>query len=266
MRSARLVAFALACAFVQPALAKSVSVGFAPPVDHDFLYRIDQHRPVEGRDCLFSATRALRFERAGDVYILHMTLRALDSDAPASGAEPYRAALTPLLGIEHRFRIDTSGRIVALDNIDAVWTQVQAALQKMIDTMGADSPRGRAANNVLTLFSGLPPEGRLALLAGEVQPLFLFAGSRVEDGPGRGVRTTAGSPLGRPVPVEGVVTLAKEEGDQLAVEEKLSGADVAVDIRYRLSAATGLVMEQRRSLAMGDRHLAETRTLTAAGR
>ncbi|MFD2429006.1 hypothetical protein ACFSUK_14325 [Sphingobium scionense] len=60
----RAIAF-LSLAFASPALAAPVAIGFAPPTGQDLLYRIEQHRPVDGRDSLFSAERTLRFEKAG---------------------------------------------------------------------------------------------------------------------------------------------------------------------------------------------------------
>lgn len=251
-------------AIAQPALAESIAIPFAPPTDRPLVYRIEQQRPVAGKASRFSATRDLRFEKVAEGYRLVATLRAIDSDAPAAGAEPYRAALGPLLGIAMRFRLDGHGRIVALEDMDAVWTRVQAGVDAMLASFAADSDRHRAAQKVQALFASLSPEGRLALLAGEFQPLFLFAGSQVDDGAGRGLRTMAGSPLGRPVPVEGTLTVAGTGADALDMEEKLAGEGVQVAIRYHLSRTTGLVESQQRSLAVRSEALTETRSLTPA--
>ncbi len=248
----------------QPAAAQGIAIPFAPPTDSALIYRIEQHRPVEGTTRRFSATRDLRFERTGEGYILQTTLRDIDSDAPAAGAEPYRAALTPLVGVVLRFRLDGQGRIVGLDNIDSAWSAVQAGIDAMLAKFAPDTPRHKAAANVKALFASLSPEGRLALLAGEVQPLFLFAGSNVEGGEGRGLRTVAGSPLGRPVPVEGTLRIVGQPADALDLEEKLAGEGVQVGIHYRLSRTSGLVETQQRSLAVGSLALTESRTLRPA--
>lgn len=248
----------------QPVAAQGIPIPFAPPTDSALVYRIEQHRPVEGATRRFSATRDLRFERAGEGYILQATLRDIDSDAPAAGAEPYRAALTPLVGVVLRFRVDGQGRIVGLDDIDAAWDAVQAGIDGMLAKFPPDTPRHKAAANVKALFASLSPDGRLSLLAGEVQPLFLFAGSSVEGGEGRGLRTVAGSPLGRPVPVEGTLRVVGQPTDALELEEKLVGEGVQVGIHYRLSRTSGLVETQQRSLAVGSLALTESRTLTPA--
>lgn len=247
-----------------PVAAQSIAIPFAPPTDRVLVYRIEQHRPVEGATRRFSATRDLRFERSGEGYILQATLRDIDSDAPAAGAEPYRAALTPLIGVVLRFQLNGQGRIVGLDDIDAVWGKVQAGIDAMLAKFAPDTPRHKAAANVKALFASLSPDGRLALLAGEVQPLFLFAGSNVEGGEGRGLRTVAGSPLGRPVPVEGTLRVLAEPADGIELEERLAGEGVQVGIHYRLSRASGLVEKQDRSLAVGSLALTESRTLTPA--
>lgn len=245
-----------------PVAAQSIAIPFAPPTDRALVYRIEQHRPVEGTTRRFSATRDLRFQRSGEVYILQATLRDIDSDAPAAGAEPYRAALTPLIGVVLRFQLNGQGRIVGLDDIDAVWGKVQAGIDAMLAQFAPDTPRHKAAANIKALFASLSPDGRLALLAGEVQPLFLFAGSNVEGGEGRGLRTVAGSPLGRPVPVEGTLRVVAEPAGALYLEERLAGEGVQVGIQYRLSRASGLVEKQDRSLAVGSLALTESRTLT----
>lgn len=255
---------ALALAILSPGVARadSIAIPFAPPTDRALTYVIEQHRPIEGRDSRFTATRDLRFERAGEGYILHATLRAVDSDAPASGAEPFAAALTPLVGVALHFRLDPSGRIVALDDMDGVWTRVQSGLDNMLAGFAPDTPRHRAARSVQALFAGLSSEGRLSLLAGEFQPLFLFATSGVEDGAGRGVRTMAGSPLGRPVPVAGELRITAQTPDALDMTENLAGEGIGVTLHYHLSRTTGLVESQHRTLTVGARTLTETRRLT----
>lgn len=253
--------FALASlVLAAPAAAGTVAIPFAPPVDHALTYRIEQHRPVAGKVSAFIATRDLRFERTGEGYSVTVILRAIDTDAATVGAAPYRAALEPLVGIAMCFRLNEAGKIVAVDDLDAVWAKAQAGIDAM--QTGGNSDRQRAAKNVQALFASLSPDGRLALLAGELQPLFLFAASDVEDGAGRGVRTVAGSPLIRPVPVEGALTVARQDGNALDLEEKLAGEGVQVAIRYHLSRVTGLVENQERSLIAGGQPLVESRSLT----
>ncbi|MBH2000492.1 MAG: hypothetical protein I8H96_15345 [Sphingomonadaceae bacterium] len=248
-----------------PAGAETIAIPFAPRLNEELIYRIEQHRSLEGRDSHFTATRTLRFEKMADGYRLHATLRSLDVDAAPAAAEPYRVALTPLIGVDLQFRLDDRGKIVALDNMENVWAAVQTGLAKLMNGFAADTPSHRAALAVQALFSGLSLEGRLALLAGEYQPLFLFAGDGVEDGPGRGVRTVAGSPLGRPVPVEGLLRLDRREGGDLLLDEVLAGNGVQLTMRYRLSTTTGLVEEQSRNLNVGGRKLSETRDLRDSG-
>lgn len=260
---APILAAGLLLALARPALAADIALPFAPPLDRALRYGIEQDRPVEGKESRFSAVRDLRFERDGDGYVLHATLRSIDSDAPDSGADSYRAALGPLLGVEHRFRLDAAGRIVALDNMDAVWAAVQAGLEKMRDGLAPGSNRRRAADTVQAFFAGLSPDSRLALLAGELQPLFLFASGEVADGAGRGVKTVAGSPLGRPVPVEGILRVERQSPERIDLAEDLAGQGVRLTVHYGVSRVTGLVETQRRELEMGPRLLRETRVLTA---
>lgn len=259
---------ALASAFALPlpslAQAEEMQIGFAPPVDHDLAYHSEQRRPVAGQMARFTADRTLRFAKAGEGeggYVLRATLRAIDTDAVGDDGEPYRAALSPLVGVELHFRLDATGRIIALDNMANVWAKMSAALRVTAAGNAEGSARHRAATNVLTLFGAQSDEGKLALLAGEIQPLLLFASTALDDQQPRTLRTTAGSPLGRPVPVEGTVALVGRKGVMLDLTEKLAGQGALVEVRYRLSQPSGLVEEQRRTLVMGTRSLTETRTV-----
>ncbi|WP_183954336.1 hypothetical protein [Sphingobium fontiphilum] len=254
----------LLCAAAVPARAGTIAIGFAPPVGQDLLYHIEQLRPIAGEERRFVSDRRLRFERAGDGYILHMTLTRIDSDAPPDMAASYMAALSPLLDVTHDFRVDRSGRITALDNLDAVWSKARAGLDRMAAREKPDSAPWRAARNVLALFDALSPDARIDLLAGEVRPMLLFAGAVVEDGAGRGVSTVAGAPLGRPAPVRGSVAVMGRDGDALDISENLAGEGVSVAMRYRVSARTGLIERQDRALKLGTVELRERRTITSA--
>lgn len=265
MRAAlALAAPVILIAFAQPGVAETITIPFAPPVDRAFTYLIEQHRPVDGKSARFTSVRNLRFTRAGEGYTLIATLREIDSDAAEHRAAPYRAAMGPLIGLELHFRLDDRGRIVSLDDAEAVWAKVRNGVDAMLAGFPPDSDRYRAAKNVQALFAALSPESRLALLAGEFQPLFLFAGVTVEDGAGRQLRTQAGSPLGRPVPVEGAVRLVERHGGAFGLAEELKGEGVTVAIRYRVSRASGLVESQTRHLTVGGDTLTERRTLTPA--
>lgn len=254
----------LLCAAAVPVRAETITIGFAPPVGLDLLYHIEQVRPIAGEDRRFVSDRRLRFERAGDGYILHMTLTRIDSDAPSDMAAAYMAALSPLLEVTHDFRLDSAGRIAALDNLDAVWSAARAGLDRMAAREKPDSARARAVRNVLALFDALSPDARIDLLAGEVRPMLLFASAVVEDGAGRGVSTVAGAPLGRPVPVRGSVAVTGREGDALDISENLAGEGVNVAMRYRVSAHTGLIERQDRTLKLGAVELRERRTIAPA--
>lgn len=262
------ISFALVCgiALSLPALAKAepVHIGFAPPIDRDIAYHIEQERPVAGQVARFTSDRTLRFGRGGQGaggYTLRVTLRTINTDAPGDSGEPYRAALSPLMGMELLFHLDDAGHVIALDNMTSVWAGIEAKLRGMMASSAEGSARHRAASNVLTLFEAQSNDGRLALLAGEVQPLLLFASSTFDDEQPRTLHTTAGSPLARPVPVEGTVGMVGRDRGILNLTEKLGGEGVVVNVRYHLSQLMGLVVQQERTLVMGVRSLTETRIL-----
>lgn len=255
----------LPLAIVAPAAAETdgaaVTIGFAPPLGSPFLYHIEQTRVIEGSESRFVSERLLRFDKVADGYSLVVTLQHVESNAPPAAAEPFRAALLPLVGIEHRFLLGADGEVKGLEDAATIQARMTEGLRQMQAAFPKDSPRHRAATNILALLSGLSAEGQFALLSGEVRPLFVFANGLVLGGQGRGLRSMAGSPLGPPVPVEGRVVLAAREGDMLSIKEQLAGEGATVRIDYRVGQVSGLVLEQARTLAFQGRSLTETRTL-----
>lgn len=77
MMAMRAAALSLALLVPGVAQAEAIAIPFAPPVDRNLTYRIEQHRPVEGKVSRFTATRDLRFDKVADGYILHATLRKI---------------------------------------------------------------------------------------------------------------------------------------------------------------------------------------------
>ena len=108
---------------------------------------------------------------------------------------------------------------------------------------------------------GLRAAGALGLGLG-----FAFGAAGALAGPGgRGVKTVAGSPLGRPVAVEGVLRMTGQGDSAVDLQEDLIGTDIAVSMKYHVSRITGLVDGQDRALAVGSQSLTEQRELSGAG-
>lgn len=265
----RAIALSLAMLNAAPGFASAqaatavqdIAIPFAPPTSATFTYSLEQQRDLHGVPCRFRATRSIRFDRADDGYVMTVTLDTVDADGPDAVTIPYRTALTPLIGVVTQFRMDADGRIESVNELDSIWHRLESGIAAMATTLPAGSDRQKAARSVQDLFARLSGQGRVALLAGDVQPILLFAGSSVRDGPARGLTTVAGSPLGRPVPVSGTLAVTGKEGADLMLEERLTGDGVAVAMNYRVSRTNGLVQWQRRSLTMGDRSLTEVRSL-----
>ncbi|RVT40200.1 hypothetical protein [Sphingobium algorifonticola] len=210
------------------------AIRFAPPVDQPLAYRVSQRIGTGKAQQHFESVRHLRFTPDRDGYRMTVVLHSMTGDAPADALARYRAALSPMVGMAQHLRIDGSGRVIAIDNLDAVWTAFMQGQRALLALSGESDARQAAFAHL----ERLDPAGRLAVLAGDVQPLMLFA---------------SGIPL---------ASMRREQGID-AGTSRFSEADEArgLTAHYVVDDATGLVLRAGRDVEQPGRSVRETRLL-----
>lgn len=239
-RTAVSLGLASAASVVTPTITIAQSpvpaIRFAPPLDRTLAYRVVQYVGTGKTQRRFESVRHLRFARDGGGYRLTVTLRDATGDAPAAAMARYRAALTPLIGVAQHMRVDGSGRIIAIDNMQDVWAAFLQGQQALL----AASERNAATRIAIDHIASLDATDRLAVLAGDVQPLMLFAS-------------------GTALP-----SMRKEKDSDpgtILFSEEVEANGVAA--RYTVEQATGLVVSAERDVVQPSRTLHEGRILTS---
>lgn len=217
------------------AQAPHAAIRFAPPLDRTLAYRVVQYVGTGKTQRRFESVRHLRFAPYEGGYRLTVTLRDVTGEGPPTAMARYRAALTPLIGVAQHMRVDRNGRIIAIDNMPDVWAAFMQGQQALL----AASERNAATRTAVDHIASLDAADRLAVLAGDVQPLMLFASG------------TALPSMRK-----------KKDSDPgtILFSEEVEANGVAA--RYTVEQATGLVVSAERDVVQPSRTLHEKRLLT----
>ncbi len=216
------------------AQASPTAIRFAPPLDRTLAYRVVQYVGTGKTQRRFESVRHLRFAPDGGGYRLTVTLRDVTGEGPPPAMARYRAALAPLIGVTQQMRIDRNGRIIAIDNMPDVWAAFMQGQRALLAVSGGNAATRTAIDHIASLDAA----DRLAVLAGDVQPLMLFAS-------GTTLPTMRGGDEGDPG------TLLFSEQDEAN----------GIAARYTVQHSTGLVLSAERDVRQPARTLREKRLL-----
>lgn len=218
---------------------------FAPPLDRTFTVEIMQARSVAQVRGVYRSSRTVRFQRDRDGVVAVLTVGPSEQ-AAATGADGdlFERAMAALAGQTMRFRLDSRGAVVGLDELDAHW-------RRLVDTIAQLSPGGGGERYAAPL-RGFPPAARLKFLASMLDPILPDPARHL---PGeRPVQVAARAPAGAPLQLQGRERVARRGDGTLLVSVDATGDDgrAAVTLRRRdvLDPATGLRIsheEQRRT-------------------
>ena len=217
------------------AQASPKAIRFAPPLDRTLAYRVVQYVGTGKTQRRFESVRHLRFAPDGGGYRLTVTLRDVTGEGPPPAVARYRAALAPLIGVTQHMRIDRNGRIIAIDNMPDVWAAFMQGQQALLALLGQDA----ATRAAIDYIGGLDERERVAVLAGDVQPLMLFAS-------------------GTPLPTMRV----EDDSDAANILFKEEDQDNGIVAHYTVMRATGLVYAAQRLIDRPPQKVRETRLLS----
>lgn len=233
-------------------LQASAGHGFAPPLDTPFVYTTTETRRSGTRTLRFSARRRIVFRRDGDDGVI-AELRFEHADHSADGGigAMFARAFEALGDRPLRFHLDHDGAVTAIDDRDAVWDRLCAA----IDGMGDTAARRKSAQAIAAALGGLPVARREAMLASMIEPL--IADDLAAMTPGD---TTASIPARTPtapgatIPgrrhvarrADGTLSISVDaDGDVLPPKSGGASVHVAISRRQQVDPVTGLVTSSR---------------------
>lgn len=241
--------------------SSAAAAEFHPVEDRTYRYETAETRSAEGIVRRFAAERSVVFHRTASGYDATVTLDAVEEASGDAAGRMFRAATGALLGKPLRYRLDSSGAVLAVEDPD----RAIAVIANAIEQMTAHRERGGDAQILASPLRSLPAERKVAMLRSILSPV--IAGSVADQPPGtRNVTIPSRPPLPPGTALSGVQTVTRGPGDVVTVNVQADGtidsapppethgydvasaahAPIATIRSHRvLDAATGLVREAR---------------------
>lgn len=230
-------------------LLQAAGAVFSPPIGTPMLVTTEHRSAIGGEERRYTLRRLIRFERTPSGYRAEVRISRPEADAPAPIGGMIEAGFATLAGNTLVFTLDRDGKVVAIDQMDALWERLCSGIAAMVADGKASDPAGRAAltQRIAAPLRALPDERRLAMLSTLVTAV--IADEPVEPaGTITPVQVPGASPLGAKLTLRGVrTTSAAERGELQAVTRAsgtaadAAGARVEIERTQRFDPRTGLV-------------------------
>lgn len=186
--------------------AATVTLPFAPPTGRKLRYETTQIRDGEAGKERYTIVREVLFVPADDGGY-RMTSRATESFTDATGprGDSFRLSTALLADVEIGFRIDRAGKVVAVENADAIWGRLPAIRDAQLAK--ATSADGQVLiRRVFDAVIALPPAARERMLREDPERLLAFAGRQA------GATTPATETRETPTPFGGTIPVSIASG------------------------------------------------------
>ena len=228
-------------------LAAPADAAFAPPDGVTFRYISHETRTTADAVRDFEIERRLIFHRSADGFVAEITvLPPADNRGDATRAM-FNAAYAALAGIPVRFRLDRDGHLLAVENREAVWRRLVAAIGAMAPAGSSQRPLSEALSKGL---ASMPAERQDAFLAAALGSIIA-----PEITPGEREITLPTARYGdEPVTLRGTETTLRAADGTLRVTTDARGTAVTTEMRNiavtlervrTIDTATGLVRSLR---------------------
>lgn len=245
------------------ALSASVaSAAFHPVQDRPYRYETIETRTADGAARRFVAHRTVVFHRIPDGYEAVVTLDAIEQNAGGAVGEMFMAGSGALLHHPLRYRLDTNGAVLAVEDADAAVALIATAIERIAMTDAARAAHGKILASPLRALSA---ERKVAMVRTIISSV--LAGAAADRAPGQyPITVPARPPLPSDRPLAGVETVSRgttgmvtiairAEGDiDATLPVDLPGARIARPIAHpsthynwvrNIDAVTGLVRDSR---------------------
>lgn len=220
------------------------------------LVLIEERRDDRGTQ-RFTSERRLVFHTLPAGTALDLTITT--STAPPGGpGAMFAAAMAGLKGRTIRFLLDADGQVTSIDEEDAVWNALCAAVDRAADaTVAGSAARDRAARSMAAAFRSLSADRRRAMLTSMAAPA--LAGALANRPPERDAAITlpARSPAGTTTMLPGKETVQLIDDRTMTITTAAEGdiaapdaagpatAHIRVSITRTIDRVAGLVLESR---------------------
>ncbi|MES2339148.1 MAG: hypothetical protein V4537_13720 [Pseudomonadota bacterium] len=226
-----------------PLMAQAVAAsGFAPPLDRPIAYTISEVREDGARTQRFAVDRRVTFRRTANGFTATVETLAVTGDAGRAGqllVAMARATLDQRIVV----RLDSAGRVIDVDDIDAVWAAQVASVTRALT--GPDPARAATVAALTAPLQAMPRAGQVKRIGDMVAAV--IASSPLAPSPARVVSLPARGRDGGEVLLAGTEQAAVAPDGLLQFERKASGvvggSPMTVVQRRRIDSRTGLIRD-----------------------
>lgn len=195
--------------------------------------------------------RLIRFTRDGAGYRAEVLLLSADTGVQDGANAMLQAGFAGLSGRTMAFRLDGAGKVILVEDRQALWDLFCASVLKMVLAKHGNGSREQAAlaEQMAAPLRALPPERQQAMLASLVTALIA---EDAGDPPGtRAVRIPGASPFGGAVTLTGTQTIstagiATHRATRAAAD--VTGGRVELEIDRDVDPRTGLIASAAETL------------------
>ena len=224
------------------------AAAFAPRVDAPLTVTSER---TEGGERRYMMERLVRFAREGAGWRGEVRLLRAEGDAQEASGAMFEAGFGALAGRTLVFHLDAAGKVVAVDDMAALWERFCASVAAMAAARKSLAPADRAtlAARIAAPLRALPAERQRAMLGSLIGSL--VADESITPGT-EAVRVPGSSPFGGPLTLEGtrsaaplpdglVRSVTRAEAD-IAAPAGGEAGHVALDRTVVIDPRTGLIV------------------------
>ncbi len=238
--------------------AQVAATAFAPPLDVPVRAVTEASRTDSGITRRFTNARRIVFRRAPDGYRAEVTIEGSGAEsADDDPAAMFRAGFARIAGRTVVLRLDSKGRVAAVEEQAAVWKAFLDGIAALAPPGTSDLDRKRAGRirAIVAMLAPLPPDRQRATLASLVEPLIAADIAAQGERPPQAVRVPASSAFGtaqldgmRSVKRTGAlleVTVTAHDALMIQAPDGPVQGRIAFETVRRVDPATGLIRESR---------------------
>lgn len=231
-----------------PIVLQAAALVFAPPADTPFRIVSERVQDEESGRRIFRTERLIRFARDGIGW--RAEVRVIRADAPGQASDTeamFEAGYSGVTGRTLVFRLDGQGKVLSLDDHEAVWARFCEGIGRVFAARKQVTPAERALleKRIAAPLAAMPESRRMAILGSLVDVVIVHEALAAQGE--RPIRLPASSPFGGKLMLEGTRAIAPA-GALYRITTRAAGdvagatpAHVAMTVERDADPATGLL-------------------------
>ena len=233
------------------AIEAAMATGFAPTLDTDYRYHIEQERDEAGVIRRYATDRTVRFRRTPAGLTAELTIESVAGGLSNGPGAMFERAFATLKGRPIVYRLSDSGEVTDVVDRQMLWTTLIDAVSAQ---GGGDAARTAMLQKLTAPLRALPERQQVAMLGSMLTTLLAPEVVRRGVVPAHDIHQRAMPPFDGGSEVTGTERI-HAQGSALVEEQRLSGDVVAnggrasgrriSTITRRVDATSGMILDQQ---------------------